>query len=339
MTRPSHSASAGRGRQLAAYQVAKQVREHGLRREPEHRADQRDRDRHRDQLRHCLRKHEALCGAHALHQRGLVEMTRGVPARRHGHRNRGEEHAHQARERQEPARALGGIADLRARVRERLQPLARLLVCEQVGAELRDLGRIAGKELGAADPAAGLDQLRGLHIGQVDEQGGRQIAEAHALVRAIVEHLGDHELVRSDADPCRERSTESSKQPRIGPGLAARRDGTRRTRRSERPVGDPQLSAQRISLARGPQRDQRGFLSVIDDARHRREPGRREPAPLGLSSVPIRDRSRGFQPKIGGQHAARLLRHRSVHAAGEESHGGERGYGEEQCQQHHGQLA
>ena len=119
----------------------------------------------------------------------LVEVTRCVAARGHRDGDGREQHAHQARERQEPARRdrtearICGLASAM-----RLEPLARLLAGVSQAAECRDLRPVAREERGAADAAAGLDQLGRGHVGQVDEQRRRQVGEAHALVRPIVEH-------------------------------------------------------------------------------------------------------------------------------------------------------
>ncbi len=79
------------------------------------------------------------------------------------------------------------------------QTFARCFRSNEKFAEGGNRRRAAREQSGIAGPAARLDQLRGGEIVEVEQRRRREIDEACALIRPVVEHLGDAERARADA--------------------------------------------------------------------------------------------------------------------------------------------
>ena len=86
---------------------------------------------------------ERARGAERLQQRDGVEMPLHVTPRGHRHGNGAQQNADEARKTQEAARAIDGVLDLRARLRDVEQPLAALLVRAEPGLEFIDARAVA----------------------------------------------------------------------------------------------------------------------------------------------------------------------------------------------------
>ena len=116
------------GSSVTAQQAADGAQQPLLREKSERRADRRGHEREREQLQHRHRQGEGTRRTERLQQRHGVEVAVDIAARCHGDRDRAQQHAHQAREAQETAGAIDGVADLRAGVGDIAQPLAGTLV-------------------------------------------------------------------------------------------------------------------------------------------------------------------------------------------------------------------
>ena len=157
-------------------------------------------EREREQLQHGHRQREAAGRAECLEERHRIQMPAHVGARRHGDRDRAQEHAHQARETQETPGALHRVADLRARLGNVAQPLARALVGGEPGLEVVDARALAREQTAIAHAAAWLDQVGRRQIGGVHEEIGRELGERAALVGPGDQHLRHGEACGADRE-------------------------------------------------------------------------------------------------------------------------------------------
>jgi hypothetical protein len=152
-----------------------------------------------EQLQYRERECESARGAERLQQRHHVQVPVHVATRRHGDRDRAQQHAHQARETQEASRAVDGVAYLRAGLGDVAQPPPGSLVGDEPGRGL-DAATLAGEQLRVAHAAAGLDQLRGRQIRRIHEQARRQLREGAALVGAGDQHAADAQRGGADGE-------------------------------------------------------------------------------------------------------------------------------------------
>jgi len=124
-----------------------------------------------------------------------------VAPRRHGDRDRAQQHAHEARETQEAPGTVHGVAHLGARLGDIAQPLAATLVRSEPALEVIDTRAIAGEQAAVAHAAPRLDQACGREVGGIHEEIGGQLGEGASLVGPRDEHTADAELRRTDREP------------------------------------------------------------------------------------------------------------------------------------------
>ena len=328
-----------RARQFSAHQIAQQKRNALLRRVPDQRAAHAGDDRDCQQLEHADGKHQPLRGAHALHQRDGIEVTRHVASRSDGYGNCRKQNRDERRQIQEPSGAIDSRADLRTRFLDVDDALPGSLARRQLLLELRDRRRCAREQRRIVDAAAFLRELRRRHILETHEQRRREIDELRALVGPVVEHFRDCQLGLADADAIADARIELAEQPRLQPRFARTWQGRDFVRRAERHVGDLQPPTQRIARGSGANRGERAVTAFEYHARKRRDFRGREPGSLRELEILALDGRARLQAQIRGEHLARLLIDRETDAAGEEADCSERGDGDQQCEHQHAQLA
>src|SRR5215470_4485056 len=100
----------------------------------------------------------------------------------HGDRNRTQQNADQTGQTQESPGPLDRIPNLRACVRDVVNPLALLLVSHEPRLELVDSGPLSREQSTVTDATSGLNQLGCGEVGIVHQQGRGQLSECATLV-------------------------------------------------------------------------------------------------------------------------------------------------------------
>ena len=188
--------------------------------EPERRARHGREQRQRQQLQHRHRQREGPRRAEGLEQCHGIQVPVHVAARGHRHRDRAQQHAHQARQAQEAPGALHGVADLGARLGDVPQALTGALVGDEPGLEGIDARALAGEQRAVAHAAAGLDEARGRQVGRIHDEVRRQLGKSAALVGPGDQHPGHAQARRSDRELRAHVPADRREQLRVRPRLA-----------------------------------------------------------------------------------------------------------------------
>ncbi len=232
--------------QFGSNQIPQEPRKAHLREIAQQRPDGHREDRQQGELDDGNRQHEALRGSHALHQCHGIDVPGRIASGAHRHRHGGKQHGREAGQIEKSAGTVDGGVELSARLIDLAQTLARRLVRNQVLAKIGYRGRGSREQGGVGHAAAGLNQLSRCDVVIVEQRGGREIHEAGALIRPVIEHLGHPK--RRGADPQRraERDFQLSDDARVDPHFAPVRYAVGGACDTERRVRDAYVAAQRV---------------------------------------------------------------------------------------------
>ena len=323
------------GRQFGSNEIAQHPCETRLGEIAQERPDGHCENRQESQFDDGNGQHEGLRGSHALHQSHGVDVPRRIASGAHRHRHGGEQHGCEAGQIEKPAGPIDGGIQLTARFVDLAQTFARCLGRDDVFAECGYRRRGAGEQGGVGHAAAGLNQSSRCHVIVVDQRRRREIHEARALIRPVVEHLSHFEGGGAYPQRRSQRYFQLSDDARVDPHFAAAGDAIGGARGTEGRVGDADAPAQRVA---GRHRVERRQLTRIaaeyrgreaQDSRAAQSPG------LRLGEIARRDGVGRFQTQIRGQHFGRLRAYALRDAAGEEADGGQGKDRHRQRQQQH----
>src|SRR5690606_21075922 len=252
--------------------------------------------------------------------------------------NRSEQHRDEGRQIQKPPRTIDRRADLRACIGDIREPLGRLFASGQILFERTDRLRIAGKQHDVRYATALLHEPGRGNFVETHQQGRREIDELRALIWTVVEHLRSDELCIPDLDAVPDVRTELRKQPRFEPRFARAWNSLRVACRTERRIGNPHSTSQRIAFGNRSDRAQGTVFSVQNDAWKGGELRCREARFLGKTHIAFIDRRARLQSQVSGKDLACLLIDGAADATRKEADGGQRRHGNEQCKQQNAQL-
>src|SRR6185436_12014314 len=113
--------------------------------------------------------------------------------------------------------AIDSRADLRTRFLDVDDSLPRLLARSQLFLELRDLLRSTREQGRVVDATSFRRKLRRGHVFLTHQQRRCEVNELRALVRAVIEHLGDLQLGLPNTNAIADACIELTEQPRLEP--------------------------------------------------------------------------------------------------------------------------
>ena len=204
--------------------------------------DARPRTRRTPSTRNCTTKSASVCAdarAEAAEHRGGVEMPAQVARRRERDRDRGEQHGDQRREPEELLRALERLPHFGPQVAHGLQPLPRLqLVAEPRPVALERAASAARSATSRRHVARlpGCSRLVAGTSSMLSSSFGPSANTMPATSGSCCTIAPSPSASPRPPRACRRSSTPSrSREPRVGPRLAARRDALSRARLRDSP--------------------------------------------------------------------------------------------------------
>ena len=276
--------------------------------------------------------------AQRLEQRDGIEVPMHVSSGRHGHRDRAQQHGHQAGDAQEAGRTIDRRLDLRSGVLHVLDLFVLLLVGFEPCLERRDFVARPREKLGSPQPAAGLHELRGREVVLVHDQARRQLEKRGALVRARDEDARDTERAGADVDVGSHARAQRRRQPRVRPYFAACGIPDRRLRRAERLIGKHHATTQWIFFRYRTQGSQLVGVAVENHAEQARAACDVQAAATRFHDGLVVHHLAGLQAQVGGEHFACLVVHGDADAIDEKPDSGQRGDRNRDGQHQHAEL-